>query len=38
MNDRKQMPYYPYRDDGRKINDALQGFAENLIDAYVLVL
>ena len=32
MEDREQIPYYPYRDDGRLVNNILHGFADELVD------
>jgi len=34
MEDREQIPYYPYRDDGRLVNNILHGFADELVDLY----
>jgi len=34
MNDRRHMPYYPYRDDGRLVNRVLQRFANRLVRQY----
>ena len=35
MNDRKKIPFYPYRDDGRVVNRVLKKFAREFVDLYV---
>ncbi|XP_065062166.1 linoleate 9/13-lipoxygenase-like [Rhopilema esculentum] len=34
MNDRKKVPFYPYRDDGRVVNRVLKKFARQFVDLY----
>ena len=34
MDDKLQIPYYPYRDDGEIIHEVLEEFAHNLVDKY----
>ena len=31
MDDKEQLPYYPYRDDGRIINEVLVQFTNKLV-------
>lgn len=38
MGDNKQVPYYPYRDDGRKINKVIGKFANKFVNRYVFYM